>query len=268
MSEARHLHLVGRIHLDTDEGALLMGQRVQLLEAIDRHGSIQKAAKELGLSYKAAWDAVNSMNNLCDKPLVRREVGGRRGGGSHLTEHGLNMIRLFRAVEIEYQRILDKLGGKLADIRNFNRLINRFPMKTSARNQFHGVVSALIQGSLNYEVRLRLDDHNEIVAVVTNESAENLELQIGTEAFALVKAPSVLLFTDTQLKISTRNKLWGTVYDLQIGPVNAEVTVALPSGKSVIAIVTRESGEEMELALGTAVYAAFKSSSVILAVLN
>ncbi|MDD3529147.1 MAG: LysR family transcriptional regulator, partial [Gallionellaceae bacterium] len=91
MAEERYMHLVGRIYLDTDEGTLLAGQRVRLLEVIERLGSIQKAARELNLSYKAAWDAVNSMNNLCDQPLVLREVGGRRGGGSQLTEHGRNM---------------------------------------------------------------------------------------------------------------------------------------------------------------------------------
>ncbi|MDD4880770.1 MAG: TOBE domain-containing protein [Gallionellaceae bacterium] len=262
------MHLVGRIYLDTDEGVLLAGQRVHLLEAIERLGSIQQAAKERGLSYKAAWDAVNSMNNLCDQPLVLREVGGRRGGGSQLTDHGRNMIKLFRAVESEYQRALDKLGGNLADMRNFNRLLNRFSMKTSARNQFHGTVTALIQGPVNFEVRMRLDDWNEVVAVVTNESAENLELRVGMEIFALVKAPSVLLYTDTEVKVSTRNKLWGTVYDLQMGPVNVEVTVALPSGKSVIAVVTRESCDELGLAVGVPVCAAFKSSSVILAVMN
>ncbi len=262
------MHLVGRIYLDTDEGVLLAGQRVHLLEAIARHGSIQKASKELGQSYKTAWDAVNSMNNLCDQPLVLREVGGRRGGGSQLTEHGRNMIKLFRAVEEEYQRALDKLGGNLADMRNFNRLLNRFSMKTSARNQFHGVITALIQGPVNFEVRLRLDDRNEIVAVITNDSAENLELRVGMEVLALVKAPSVLLFTDTQIKVSTRNKLWGTVYDLRVGVVNTEVTVALPSGKSVIAVVTSNSCEELGLSVGTPVCAAFKSSSVILAVMS
>ncbi|MGO9446324.1 MAG: TOBE domain-containing protein [Thiobacillaceae bacterium] len=262
------MHLVGRIYLDTDEGVLLAGQRVRLLEAIERNGSIQKAAKELGLSYKTAWDAVNSMNNLCDQVLVLREVGGRRGGGSQVTEHGRNMIKLFRAVEGEYQRALDKLGGNLADMRTFNRLLNRFSMKTSARNQFRGVITALIQGPVNYEVRLRLDDRNEIVGVVTNQSAENLELRMGMEVIALVKAPSVLLFTDTQVKVSTRNRFWGAVYDLQVGPVNAEVTVALPSGKTVIAVVTGDSCEELGLSVGTPVCAAFKSSSVILAVMN
>lgn len=261
------MQLVGRIYLDTDEGVLLAGQRVQLLEAIERHGSIQGAAKEIGLSYKAAWDAVNSMNNLSDQPLVLREVGGRRGGGSQLTEYGRNMIRLFRAVETEYQRALDKLGGNLADMRNFNRLLNRFSLKTSARNQFHGTVTALIQGPVNFEVRLRLDDKNEIVSVVTNQSAENLELRVGMELFALVKAPSVLLFTDPAMKLSTRNKLWGTVYDLHVGQVNAEVTIALPSGKSVVSVITRESCEELGLSRGKPVCATFKSSSVILAVM-
>lgn len=262
------MHLVGRIRLDTDAGALLAGQRVHLLEAIERHGSIQKAARELGLSYKAAWEAVNAMNNLCDQPLVLREVGGRRGGGSQLTHHGRNLVALFRAVETEYQRALDKLGGDLGDLGNFSRLLNRFSMKTSARNQFHGTVTALIQEAVNFEVRLRLDDWNEIVAVVTNASAEHLELRVGMPILALVKAPSVLLLTDPRIRISTRNRLWGTVHDIRTGPVNAEVTVALPSGKSVVAVITRDSREELGLAVGTPVCAAFKSSSVILAVMD
>ena len=58
------------------------------------------------------------------------------------------MIKLFRAVESEYQRALDKLGGNLADMRNFNRLLNRFSMKTSARNQFAGQIVGLREGAI------------------------------------------------------------------------------------------------------------------------
>lgn len=262
------MHLVGRISLDTDEGVLLAGQRVRLLEAIERHGSIQKAAQELGMSYRSAWDAVNAMNNLCDSPLVLREVGGSRGGGSQITGRGHNLIRLFRAMEAEYQRVLDRLGGDLADLRGFNRLLNRFSMKTSARNQFHGVITSLNRGPINHEVRMRLDDSNEIVAVVTGESADNLELQTGMEVMALVKAQSVLLFTGRQVKVSSRNRLRGTVCDLQPGPVNTVVTVTLPGGKTVVAVVTSESAEAMGLAPAAPVCAAFNASSVILAVMS
>ena len=68
----------------TDRGKI-GSDRIQLLEAIHRNGSISKAAKVLGLSYKAAWDAVIAMNNLFPSPLVERQTGGKRGGGAVLT---------------------------------------------------------------------------------------------------------------------------------------------------------------------------------------
>ncbi|HRJ61773.1 MAG TPA: LysR family transcriptional regulator, partial [Azospirillaceae bacterium] len=60
-----------------------MGEtRVRLLEAVGREGSISAAARAVGLSYKAAWDAVDAMNNLFGRPLVGAQTGGRKGGGN------------------------------------------------------------------------------------------------------------------------------------------------------------------------------------------
>ncbi len=66
-------------------------------------------------------------------------------------------------------------------------------MKTSARNQFLGTVSAITKGAVNSEVVVKLDDKTEIVAVVTNESVAGLGLQVGKPAYALIKASSVIL---------------------------------------------------------------------------
>lgn len=259
------MHLVGRILLDTDEGSLLAEKRVQLLEAIEQGGTIQKAATQLGLSYKGAWDAVNAMNNLCDQPLVERQVGGRRGGGSQLTEQGRNLIHLYRTVEAEYQHFLDQLGEGLGDVQQLNRMMNRFSMKTSARNQFHGKVSALIQGDMSCEVRMRLDDSTEIVSVITNESAENLDLRIGTEVFALIKAPSVMLCQNEPDPETVRNRLIGVIAELQRGSLNTEVRVELAGGKSVIAVADNADCDEMKLESGQPIRAAFKATSVVLA---
>lgn len=259
------MHLVGRILLDTDKGSLLAEKRVNLLEAIEELGTIQKAADRLGLSYKAAWDAVNAMNTLSDQPLVERQMGGRRGGGSTLTEQGRNLIHLYRTVEAEYQRFLDRLGDGLDDVQQLNRIMNRFAIKTSARNQFHGVISALIQSSLTCEVRLRLDDQTEIISVITNESVENLDLRIGMELFALIKTPSVLLFNDEQDTLPARNRLSGTVAELIEGEASTEVRVQLPSGKSIIAAVGNSKANELSLEPGLPVCATFPASSVILA---
>lgn len=73
--------------------------KIDLLEAIDRIGSISGAARDLGLSYKRAWDLVDIMNHCFKKPLINQSVGGRGGGGACLTSTGTQMITLYRTME-------------------------------------------------------------------------------------------------------------------------------------------------------------------------
>ena len=113
-------------------------------------------------------------------------------------------------------------------------------------------------------MRLKLDDENEIVAVITRESAEAMGLAIGMEVTALVKSSSVLLLNDQEVRTTARNHLWGEVTRIHDGPVNAEVTLALPGGRSVCAVVTHDSVEKLGLAVGEPVCAIFKASAVIL----
>lgn len=265
--------LLGRLEVATEVGAFLGDTRIRLLEAIDQHGSITQAARHVPLSYKAAWDAVDAMNNLADQPLVERSTGGKHGGGTVLTEHGRKVIGLYRAVEAEYQIALDRLMSQWAEVdsgnvRAFQQLLRRMALRTSARNQFVCTVSGLREGDVDYEVYLRLDGKNELVAVITRDSAEQLGLEIGMEVVALVKASAVLLHTDEGLRTSARNHLWGTVERVVDGPVNAEVILGMGRGKTVTAVVTRESVATLGLAVGQRACAIFKSSSVILSILG
>ena len=69
---------------------------MDLLAGIGTHRSIAAAAREIGMTYKAAWDAVETMNNLAGAPLVERSVGGRGGGGAMLTARGRKLVATFR----------------------------------------------------------------------------------------------------------------------------------------------------------------------------
>lgn len=260
---------VGKLAVEADGAAFLGAKRIKLLEAIGLTGSISQAAKAVPLSYKAAWDAIDDINNAAERPLVTRAAGGRHGGGTQLTEYGRKVIAMYRAVEQEYQGALDRLACGLAgvdaeDVRQFQSLLRRSAMTASARNQFCGPVSALRAGGVHHEVCLRLDECNELVATITQESAEAMGLAIGREVSALVKSSSVLLLTDPAVRVSARNQLWGEVARIHTGPVNCEVSLALPGGKGVTAIVTRDSVAQLGLAVGEPACAVFKASSVIL----
>jgi molybdate transport system regulatory protein len=73
--------------------------KADLLEAIDRTGSISAAARELGMAYRRAWLLVDSMNRCFRSPLVETATGGSSGGGAIVSDLGREVLRHFRAME-------------------------------------------------------------------------------------------------------------------------------------------------------------------------
>ncbi|UQB42917.1 LysR family transcriptional regulator [Thiomicrospira microaerophila] len=97
------------------DGYLGIG-RIKLLENIQRYGSINRAAKEMNMSYKKAWKLVEDMNQLACQPLVLSEKGGRQGGGTQVTELGEAYIRYFRDLEDRLSKFLVEESVKLKDL--------------------------------------------------------------------------------------------------------------------------------------------------------
>ncbi|MBR7962115.1 TOBE domain-containing protein [Burkholderia vietnamiensis] len=269
-SPAAPLELGGELWLRAGEQTLGGATRIALLAAIGETGSITRAAKAVGLSYKAAWDAIDTMNNLAGEPLVMRSTGGKGGGGTTLTPRAMSLIAAFRAIEREHRRFIDAASAAVSGFDVDWALIGRIGMKTSARNQLFGKVESIVRGTVNDEVTLVLPGGQAIVAVLTHESADALGLQPGAAACALVKASWVVLAVDDDgeatLKVSARNQLRGTVDTVAAGAVNSEVTLALDGGGTLTAVVTNDSVRALQLDAGRRAIALFKASSVILAV--
>lgn len=272
--------LLGRLSLNTAGGLLAGESRIRLLEAVDAHGSITRAARALPMSYKAAWDAIDAMNNLSEQALVERSTGGRQGGGTRLTDAGRRLIATFRALEHEQQGALAHLQPHLRqpsaqrgavavpDAAQLQVLLRRLAVRTSARNQFVGRVARLNESKLSVEVIVELDANTRIAAGVTRDSARALGLALGSPVLALVKASSVLLGVGDGVVTSARNQLSGTVSRVIRGPISAELTLAVGAGRSVTAGITRDSLDRLGLAKGKPACALFKASSVILVALD
>lgn len=257
----------GTIWLHKADRFFLGSDRIVLLEKIDRHGSITKAARAAGISYKTAWDIVSAIDNLSEKPFFRRMTGGRGGGGTVLTEEGKDVVRRYRILQREHERFLGGFSEKIGDLDNLYRFLKRISVKVSARNMFLGKVTRMIKGAVSAEVTLSLKGGATVVAVITKESAESLGLRKGSEVYAIIKASSVLLGKDLHdARISARNLLCGTVEKLTEGPVNEDVTVKLSGGNLLTSVITRESAKTLDLKVGDHVCAVIKASSVILGV--
>jgi len=140
-------------------------------------------------------------------------------------------------------------------------------MKTSARNAFRCEVVEVRRAPVNVEVKLKVSDANHIVAIVTNDSVEELGLAVGREVVALVKSSFIMLARgDVLPRVSARNLMWGEVVERIDGGVNSEIILDIGDGKTLTAVITRESAEELPLVVGDRACALFKASHVILAV--
>jgi molybdate transport system regulatory protein len=248
-------------------GGHLNARLFELLEAIDRIGSINRAARDVGLSYKGAWEMIERANTLSPRLLIETATGGRAGGGTKLTETGRRLLSLFSRLQEEHRLFLERLNRNLADDPEVLLWLRRLFMKASARNQWFGNITEVEIGAVNAEVYVALKGGAALVATVTKESVASLGLVKGKDVLALVKAPMVMVVTDLEgYRLSARNQLAGTITHLQKGAVNAEVVIGLPGGDSVAATITNESVDSLSLAVGKSAMAVFKAGAVILGV--
>ncbi len=263
----KNMELSGALWMNKEHNKFLGGDRMALLEQIGELGSITKAARAVGISYKTAWDLVNMINNMADKPLVDRLSGGKGGGGTTLTAEGKRILQEFHVIQEEHQKFLNSLTDRLGNADYLYQFLRRISMKVSARNVFSGAVTTITKGAVNAEVILSLKGGAQIAATVTNGAIESLELAVGKDAYAIVKASSVIIGTDLHdTKISARNIMCGTVSKIIEGPVNTEVDIEIGAGNTISAVITHGSSVNMGLKVGSQACAIFKASSVILGV--
>jgi molybdate transport system regulatory protein len=93
-----------KLRFDFDETRRLGPGKIELLEAIHRHGSIAAAGRDFGMSYRRAWLLVDELNRMFATPLVEARGGGRNGGGAVLTELGELVVSLYREAERKMSR--------------------------------------------------------------------------------------------------------------------------------------------------------------------
>lgn len=170
----------------------LSDRRIDILRRIGEAGSISEAARASGVSYKAAWQALETLANLAGTPLVEKAVGGSGGGGARLTAAGQQVLHAADALQHARAQALAGLEARpAAGAPAGGARQAALALRTSMRNQFPCRVLGLrsVQGQVR--VRLQLAGGLELHARITRESAQLLGLRAGVEALALCKATAV-----------------------------------------------------------------------------
>lgn len=258
------MEFLSSLTLFNSDVPFLLEKRITLLQAIEVAGSISKAAKMVPMSYKAAWDAIDSINNLCPHAVVSKETGGVGGGGAKITPYGRNLINTYTLLQKEHKKFLQSVSDNTDFDKGTLKSLQRFSMNISARNKIHGKIELIESGKVNAQVYVKLKSGYTIVSVITNSAVKELELKIDDEVSAIFKSSSVILSTDNALSISARNKFRGKIDSIYTGEVSSEVVVDIGNDDKLVSVITSSSVNFLELKEGTDVSLIIKSSDIMI----
>jgi molybdate transport system regulatory protein len=237
-------------------------KRVDILRRIDQVGSISEAARGAGVSYKAAWQAIDTLSNLAGVALLEKLVGGAGGGGARLTPAGHRVLDAADRMSQARRDVLQKIEtDSQAGARMSN--LSALSLRTSMRNQLPCSVKTVKSRAGAIRVELLLPDQTVVCARITRESAELLGLKPGLAVLVLFKATAVAVDSSVE-SADGRNLLTGQVSRASRSKKGGEVALSLPSGLQLVGFTA----PGVLLEIGHTAMAWFDESAVVMALMH
>ena len=233
-------------------------KRIDILRRIGACGSISQAARDAGVSYKAAWQAIETLGNLAGAALVNKAVGGSGGGGARLTPAGEHLLRVSSLLDGAKADVLAALGKERQPV-DGNTSLAALALRTSMRNQFPCTVRQLRSRAGLVRVRLVLPDDTALFATITRESVQLLGLQEGMAVLALCKATAVRIAPKLPASVSA-NLLEGTLSRISRAAAGGEAVLRVGGGVQIVGFVAPGHG----LKAGARAMASVDQSAVVI----
>lgn len=155
----------------------------EILEQIEKEESISKAAKKLGMSYRYVWSYLQKIEKTIGEPIIETYRGGKAGGG------GAKLTELGRSLLNEYRRVEGYVGEVLYDEEYWEAV----GLKISARNHLKGKVKAVEKGDVTAKVKIEITTPVIVTALISREAIEDLDIKVGDEVEAVIKATEVMV---------------------------------------------------------------------------
>ncbi len=261
---------VSTLHYAQALGHEAADKRLDILKRIDAVGSISEAARGAGVSYKAAWQALDTLSNLAGEALVEKAVGGAGGGGARLTPAGHQLLEAAQLLNQARADVLATLGRREGSAPLAPGLAG-LALKTSMRNHLPCLIRDIQTEGGAARVTLELANGATLTSRITIESVELLELAPGKAVLALCKATAVAVDAQRDradgLNVDGLNVLTGEVTRLSSaadGGVGGggEVSLRLMPGLQLVGFSRAGSG----LQVGGLATATVEASAVVIAV--
>lgn len=221
-------------------------KRIEILRLVAQSGSISQAAREAKVSYKAAWQAIDTLTNLAGVVLVERTVGGAKGGGASITPAGRKLLSVATLLDETRSQVFATFSSNESLLPRSLPVLSSMSVRTSMRNQLPCQVEKLaVQGQV-VRVSLRLagpPDSALLVSRITKASAELLGLKKGLEVLALCKASAVRVTPFAKdAGASNVQSLGGQAVRVSRGKAGDEVSLQLDAGLQLVGFAEAGSG--------------------------
>lgn len=252
----------GRFWLTKDNESFLGLGRVALLKEIEKTGSINAAAKNMKMSYKAAWERINSMNELADEPLMTRTTGGKGGGGTTLTPYARELIKTYERLDELHREFMKRFATAGDDPEHLARILARTFLTTSARNQLPCKIEEINTDALNANIRLALHGGVSLISGITAKSAKNMGLEAGSDVYAIIKSSDIDITAELPPDKDNKNTLQGIVTYMDISEDTCEISLRVNEHLSLTAVTDNKNTASLKK--GDRAYALIKKSNIVI----
>lgn len=245
----------GNFWVNKDEKAFIGKGRVELLKNIQIYGSISKAAKQMKMSYKAAWDSLDIMNKLSNEPLVTKVTGGVGGGGTVITAYAKEIINAYdelRNLHESYLKNLDNLFDELViDLKNEKPFFSKL----------EGIITNIISKNGTCEIEIILNSKQKLITIVNKEFLEKRELKVDKSVKLLIETSSIVITKDANSS-SARNHLKGIVEEINDDGINTYLTINCGNKDTINAKITNSSYKNLSIEKNNEIFAFFKAYNI------
>ncbi|WP_304546093.1 TOBE domain-containing protein [Sulfurimonas microaerophilic] len=252
----------GRFWLTKDDKSFLGSGRIELLEKIAQTGSINAAAKEMKMSYKAAWERINSMNELADHPIINRTIGGKGGGGTKLTDYAYELINTYKKLNELHRQFINRFSEAGDNPEHLAQILNRHFLTTSARNQLLSTITQITINKINAIISMQISGGGVLHSSITAKSADNMHLNVGNEVYAIIKSSDIEIRPDKPQEQDKLNIIEGKVESLISNDTHSEVSLQINEKYSLISLLPNEEAEKLQL--NKKAYALIEYSNIII----
>ncbi len=254
------IELDGRFWLTKDGKPFLGEGRVELLKKIDKLGSISAASKEMKMSYKAAWDALNQMGLVSKYPILEKQTGGKGGGGTNLTAYGHELVETFENLSKLHKGFINKFKEAGDSPKKLQTILNRTFLTTSARNQLLGEVEEIQSDNTLSNITIKIDKEITLSSRITTQSLLDMGIGIGSAVYAIIKSSDIVIKRGNE---AASNELKGAVISKKDSNKSCEVQIKVGS---IVLVCVADKESIKEIKPGDIVTLCIKSDDVLIGI--